>query len=206
LNGSYKSAIRYLTVKKEGGGSLRREKTKQPVLTGKIMSGRKLKTLFDTGKVRPAGFTLVETLIVLVVLLILTAVTFSGMRQALPVWRLNAAARTLRADLVNVKSLSMKDMLQYEVVLTATGYQTLKGNAPIASTWTPPVVVNPTRNFTAYPGVSIVMAQTTSPILFNPDGTSAATAGGYTVVVTNGMKTKTLNVYLTGRIAINWTQ
>ncbi|MFP4477333.1 MAG: GspH/FimT family pseudopilin [Desulfatibacillaceae bacterium] len=143
------------------------------------------------------GFTLVELLIVIALSFTLGLVSLMGVNETLPRWRLNAAARNIRGDLVLVRSLAIKEMREYRVVFSSDGYSVQKGDARAgSSTWTQ----EQTGNLSEYSGVTVDTGQSGIPV-FRPNGNTPNP--GVQVVITNSNSdSKTLTISLTGRVEI----
>jgi len=125
---------------------------------------------------RDRGFTIIELIMVVAITGILATISFAGIREVIPRWRLNNAARTVRADLLDAKTRAARDMREIRVrFATADNYLIERGNARIASTvWVPAVTRGEiaSRNFSVdYDGVTTVLGSTDSPVIFRPNGT-----------------------------------
>ncbi|MBI5845216.1 MAG: GspH/FimT family pseudopilin [Deltaproteobacteria bacterium] len=156
---------------------------------------------------RDGGFTIIELIMVMAMMIILATISFAGIRQVIPRWRLNNAARTVRADLLDAKSRAARDMREVRVrFATADNYLIERGNARAASTaWVPAVTRGEiaSRNFSVdYAGVSTVMASTESPVIFRPNGTIDPANGNISITITNGEQQRALEVSMSGRIRI----
>jgi len=154
-----------------------------------------------------SGFTLIELLVVIAIMGILATMTFTGVQQNLPRWRLNAAARMMRGDLVDSKSRAARDMREYRLHLSSTGYTMQIGNARAGSTsWvTPPQPAPPARDFTTdFPGVAITMTSSTVDPIFQPTGILQPGLGNLDIVITDSSgHTKTISISMPGRIRIS---
>lgn len=164
-------------------------------------------SLIALSKKRSGGFSLIEVLVVIAVMGILSTVSFAGIRALIPRWRLNNAARTLRADLLDAKTRAARDMREIRVRFpNSNNYVIERGNARIASTvWVPANISGEiaSRNYSVdYPGVSTVIASTTSPIIFRPNGTINPVNGNATITITNGEQNRSLEVSMAGRVRI----
>ena len=148
----------------------------------------------SAGRKHQRGFTLVEMLMVVSIMAILGTLSFFGVRAILPGYRLNAGIRMVRGDLYNAKMLAVKRNLQYRVVFNAPNYLLQEGNKSSGSdVWTTKL----DRDFSAYQGVSVKMADTTGNPTFSPRGT----ANGVTIVLQNDKgDEKEIRVNITGRI------
>lgn len=160
------------------------------------------------GETRGRGFSFVEVVVVMAMMAVLATISFAGIRSTLPIWRLNAASRMLRGDLISAKTRAEKDMRQIRVRFTTEGYVIEEGNARAASTtW---LQTNPgggqvyARNLSEeYDGVQFVMAETDSPIVFLPSGTIDPNGGNLRVVIANSNgKERTIGISMAGRIRI----
>lgn len=153
------------------------------------------------------AFSIVETVVVMAMIAILATISFAGIKGALPIWRLNAASRVLRGDLIAAKTRSAKDMREMRVSFTTDGYTIERGNARTASTsW----ALDQSRGQVSvrnladeYGGISFIMAETDTPIIFQPTGTIDPSGGNQRVTMKNeNGKERTIGVSMAGRIRI----
>ena len=147
-----------------------------------------------------AGFSLVELLVVIAILLVITSFSYSGFHVLLPKFRVNAAARTMRSDIVNAKSRAMRDMRQYRIAFVTNGYQLQQGNARTGSTvWTGVIPFPINEDFSDYTGVSLNVGASIEPV-FSPNGTVQQ---NITIVLDHDKgRSRTLRISLPGRIRI----
>jgi Tfp pilus assembly protein FimT len=129
---------------------------------------------------------------------VLALIAFQGMRETLPRWRINAAARAIRSDLVQVRSLAVKDMREYRVVFAGASYNIERGNARAGSAWPQPVIK--TIRLDNFPGVQVETSLTGVPV-FRPNGTTSTP--GVVIVLSSGTLQRTLTVALSGRVNIS---
>ena len=153
------------------------------------------------------AFSLVETLVVMAMMAILATISFAGIRGAMPIWRLNAASRMLRGDLIDAKSRAAKDMREFRVSFTTDGYTIERGNARASSSaWAADASRGQVtaRNISGeFKDISFVMADTDSPIIFQPTGTIDPSGGNLQAVMVNeNGKERTIAVNMAGRIRI----
>jgi prepilin-type N-terminal cleavage/methylation domain-containing protein len=160
---------------------------------------------------RDGGMTLVEVVIVMGVMALLATITFSSIRTAMPNWRLNRATRTLRTDLIETKTRAGRDMREYRLrFITSTQYTIEEGNATVASTaWAANLVRGEmtVRNMSSdYPNIGITSflwgAAPASKVIFTPNGTLDPAEGDTIITLSNGHVTKTLKIYMSGRVRI----
>ncbi len=161
------------------------------------------------GRRRDRGMTMVELLMVMAMMGILATISFAGIRQILPRWRLNAAARTVRADLLDTKTRATRSMREFRVRFVDTSqYVIEEGDARIASAnWSTADASTGGqvggRNLpNEYQGVTIVTSKTGTPVVFRPNGTIDPTNGNITITISNGSQERALEVSMAGRIRI----
>ncbi|MFC1896276.1 GspH/FimT family protein [Thermodesulfobacteriota bacterium] len=149
------------------------------------------------------GFTLLELLIAISILLILTSMGFWSGRALLPGYRLKGAASMVRNDLQGARILAAKNHVQYRVVFDSASktvgtndYELQQGNLPSGSSaW----ALELGRTFQDYAGVS-VKTVATSNITFNPRGT--AVSFGTATLQHEGGKELAIAVSLAGRVKV----
>lgn len=149
-----------------------------------------------------AGFSVLELLIVISILTVFSVMAYSRLNALIPSYRINAAARAVRAHLVEARSRAAKDMRQYRIAFVAGGgYQLQLGNARTGSTtWDGDIPHPINEDFSRYQGVSLNVGASIEPI-FNPNGTVQQTI---TITIDHDKgKTRTIGVSLPGRIRIN---
>jgi len=146
---------------------------------------------------KPAGFTLMEMLVVIAVLAVMAAIAIPSFMSLLPGMRLNGAARQVMTDLLDARMNAVKNNNEFKVFFgspSANQYQILDdddddGNADTGEAIT-------TRNIqTEYPDVTL--SATANPV-FQPRGN----ASGTTITLTNSSGSKVVSVASTGRVKI----
>ena len=161
------------------------------------------------------GFTLIETVIVMVIAAILAAVV-AVRWNPFDTIKLNSATRKVAADIRYVQKLSISNQTRSGVVFNANGYSVypnITDLATLAASSGDVCSSDASNNFVVdftqsrcsnYSGVTITTLPATNPIAFNSLGTpvdsAGATIGGQTIIVTyNGTQQITIEQG-TGRV------
>ncbi|MEW5735475.1 MAG: GspH/FimT family pseudopilin [Thermodesulfobacteriota bacterium] len=161
---------------------------------------------YDKGSGR--GFSFIELVVVMAMMATLASISFAGIRGALPLWRLNAATRMIRGDLVDARTRAEKDMREIRFTFTANGYTIEKGNARAASNaWAPSNErgqVSSRDIAGEFPGINFIMAETSTPVTFQPTGTIDPSGGNLRLTVRNDLgKERIIVISMAGRIRIS---
>jgi len=134
-----------------------------------------------------AGFTLAETLIVMVLSAIITMIGYISINALLPQHRLSGAVRVVKADLHRAKMLAVEKSSDYQVIFTTSGYEVKKKGGGTENS----------KSFEDYPGITV---KTPATISFKQRGLAAP--GSITLRNTEGDE-KRLSISIAGRVKIN---
>lgn len=104
---------------------------------------------------RQAGFTLVELIIVIAMIIVVTAITIPGIISWLPNYRLRSAAQDLLSNIQKAKLEAVKRNIVTSVSLNNTGYTVFVDTGPdfVYNSGDPVVVA---VKWSSYPEVSVV--------------------------------------------------
>ena len=142
------------------------------------------------------GFSLIELVIVMGILVILGSLSQTWLSSQLPKWRLNGAARQLASDLTAAKMKAVTQGRKHRVsFLDSHRYTVLEdqnnnGRPDLGE----PLVERDIQNDYG----DVTLTSTNNPI-FHPRGTASNLA---TVTLSNSAGSKTVTVGITGRIKV----
>ena len=142
------------------------------------------------------GFSLLELVIVMGILVILGSLGQTWLSSQLPKWRLNGAARQLTSDLMAAKMKAVTQGTKHRVSFLDTHRYTVfadqnnNGKPDLGEPLVERDVQNDYRDVT--------LTSTNNPI-FHPRGTASNLA---TVTMSNSAGSKTITVGITGRIKV----
>jgi len=151
-----------------------------------------------------SGFSLIETIIVMVLLGILAVVTLPSLTQALQTLHLNQAANKLAADIRYAKETALNSHGTYGVEFDVDDnsysvFQLVSGSkASVNDPFTNASMIMDFDTHSEYSGVSMVSSGSTE-IRFDSfgipyDATGTALSNPLTVVIQNGGSSKTISI------------
>ena len=140
---------------------------------------------------REKGFTLIELLVVIAIAALLAMTGYQSIASRAPGQQLAGAGQEFRSELNRVKTLALRDRVQYRVTVSGTSYSILKGNQSTGSTaWT----TEATRQL-GFEGINL----NGGPFTFDPRGT-AISLDNIRMTNSEGTRTITLTLTVAGRI------
>jgi Tfp pilus assembly protein FimT len=144
------------------------------------------------------GYTLLQLLITLAVILVLAALALPTTGNALRNYRLNAAVSAASGAIMAARYQAIMHAYPYNVTFDSTHvtYQ-LASEPQGSSSFTPVASAVPIS------GVGDVTINQTTTLQFNANGTVLATAGTLSFTISNGILTKTITVTGVGDVSVN---
>jgi len=145
------------------------------------------------------GFTLLEIIIVVILILIICGIAFQGFNRMSINSNLRTAARDIAANFALLKQRAMAESRMYQLTVTVPNSYTLQQCADQSNpcvSWTTIQV----KNLADY-GNGIIFTGSTSPTLYSIQARGIATAG--TIDLTNSRNsTATISINPTGRASV----
>ena len=145
------------------------------------------------------GFTLLEIIIVVILILIICGIAFQGFNRMSINSNLRTAARDIAANFALLKQRAMAESRLYQLTVTVPNSYTLQQCADQSNpcvSWTTIQV----KNLADY-GNGIIFTGSTSPTLYSIQARGIATAG--TIDLTNSRNsTATISINPTGRASV----
>ncbi len=140
------------------------------------------------------GYTLIELVIVMSILLMVTLLSQNWLTSQLPKWRLNGAARQVVSDFMGAKMQAVTQGNKYRVTFLDDRHYTILDDDNSNGKPDPGELLVTRDIQTEYSGVTLI--STNNPI-FHPRGT-ASNLG--TVTLKNSAGSKRISVGITGRV------
>ncbi|MGH9355783.1 MAG: GspH/FimT family pseudopilin, partial [Terriglobia bacterium] len=152
----------------------------------------------NSSAVGESGFTLIETIIVLVVLTVLTSICLPLFQSASKTYRLSSSVLAVTGAIQSTRYKAIMHGYPYALVLSATGqtYQ-VQDEPPGSLSFSNVGTAIP---WDADPGVTLSAATT---LQFSPGGIVTATVGALTFNLSNGTTTETVTISEVGNVTVS---
>ena len=146
---------------------------------------------------RRRGFSTIETVVVILIAMVLTALAVPQINGELKILRLNSAAMSVAGVISTTRYQAIMHGYKYNLTFdnTTLKYQ-IKNMAPPATTFSN---VGTSVQFT---GTNAITLSAKTTLQFNPSGTVQATTGAMTFNLTYAGQTKTITVSNIGDVTI----
>jgi prepilin-type N-terminal cleavage/methylation domain-containing protein len=143
-----------------------------------------------------AGFSLIETIIVLLIGSVLTAAAIPQIKSVMYTYRLNSAVAMTKWAIQSTRFQALMDGYNYQVAISSTNKNYQIKNLPSGTTYANVGSVVP---IAAWPVT--ISADTT--LQFQPNGSVSAPVGGLSFTITYQGTTKTITVSNYGNVTVN---
>jgi prepilin-type N-terminal cleavage/methylation domain-containing protein len=145
-----------------------------------------------------AGFSLIETLLVLVIATILSAIAIPAFLNAMKTYRLSAAVSAATGAIQSTRFQAIMRGYQYQITFTPStlSYQVYNKVPPATSFSAVGSAVPIAR-------LGDVTLDQTVTLTFNANGTVSPTAGNMPFSISNGIVTKAINVSGVGNVSVS---